>query len=92
MGITPAAGQILSGGETQFDLGEVLRILELLPAMDPARHNRGEGIGQLAQIKDLHQGMLMAGIVAVLVQGEKHRIGLPCGQAMTVPSTVGAHR
>jgi len=74
-GILPAAGQGLTGGEAQLTLGEVVGILELLAAMDAARHHGAEGVDQLAQIEDLHERGLLVGGVAVLMQGEEHRDG-----------------
>lgn len=88
-GVAPAAGQRFAGGEAQLALGEVMGILQLLPGMDLPQHRRREGIGQLAEIEDLHQGGIVAGHGsrpqgAVLVEGEEHRRRL-CGSCDSSP-------
>lgn len=71
-GIPPATREVLTGGEAQLLLGEMVRILKLLSAMDAAGHDRRKGIAELAQIKDLHEAVVVVARIAVLMQGEEH--------------------
>ena len=88
-GVGPAARQRLAGGKAQLVFGEMVRILQLLAAVDPPQNRRGEGVGQLAQIQHLDQGCVVLGPWRrsggpVLVKGEEHRRGL-CGGCDSPP-------
>lgn len=59
VGIEPAAGQLLAGGEEQIGLAERAGILKFLTGVHAALHAGGEGIEQLLEIEHLHQAAVV---------------------------------